>query len=820
MGEGNSGAESWLVLKTQVAEYQQSPWLNLGFILSLAIATSTLLSILLLNHASKMEYRQANDSLSSPIAHYIVARQGLRIDISDYAELRKLGFTKLSPVLSLQETLANGRTISIKGLDLLALGLSQPDVYQVDSLMLTASYAKSLGIDLTRTVAFEQSKQIRVRSSELKLGREAITDIGTAWQVFGDKGHVSYLMVSAMSVDELVRLEQSLPEHLILQKSWSLEQRSGFAEALHLNLLALAIMAFIVSLFIAFQAANQAWNKRSELMAQLRLLGVSFGTIRFCLMLEAIFLTLVASLLGVVLALLLVSLLLPLLGATLDQLYDLRASDHFKWNWQYYLWSLAVSGAAVALALARQFIRINNAKISQYSRQVSSQTSDTNFFLLTSGLGILALIGFYFWPQNSWHQLMFKYGLLLVMATAFLPVAQYSCCILISKSHSHFRLRYIVQDAVNQVARRYLPLAAFYVALTTSIAAALMVNSFESAFVRYLEQHLNEDLYIRFHQQQRLPLATWLSRSDKVKSYYSYYRGTAQFARPDNAAINGPAGEKGRQGGSLVVNTLSSVEQFNSIVFKQLQTEHSQFAQLPRDACFINEPLALKFGLFVNERLAFWQNRLVVKCRVVGVYYDYGNPGFELTLLTDFALSQLKGMSELGYGVFINKDVEQKDIRQALKEELGISDSQIFQPDRIRIRAMDIFKQTFLLTQAIAAILISVACFGLFLSANGLELARKQELYILSSLGYDRFSLFVHMLVQWFLLAAVCVALSWPVAIWIAEALVAKVLPASFGWSMPLVMDLSSLLDTSLLGLAFLLPALYLPLRKIKLSRV
>ena len=54
----------------------------------------------------------------------------------------------------------------------------------------------------------------------------------------------------------------------------------------------MAILGFIVSLFIAFQAANQAWAKRGELAAQLRLLGIKLSTIQKVMLCESLFLTL------------------------------------------------------------------------------------------------------------------------------------------------------------------------------------------------------------------------------------------------------------------------------------------------------------------------------------------------------------------------------------------------------------------------------------------------------------------------------------------------------------------------------------------------
>jgi putative ABC transport system permease protein len=150
-----------------------------------------------------------------------------------------------------------------------------------------------------------------------------------------------------------------------------------------------------------------------------------------------------------------------------------------------------------------------------------------------------------------------------------------------------------------------------------------------------------------------------------------------------------------------------------------------------------------------------------------------------------------------------------------LAEQLQLDDDQLFEPVEIKKQALAIFNQTFILTQAIAFILLVIACFGLFLSANNLELARKPDLHILSGLGYSQIGLLSHMLIQWLLLALGVLVLSWPIASLLANALVGKILPASFGWSMPLVLDIAPFAFSSVLGLVILLPALTIPLYKL-----
>ena len=219
--------------------------------------------------------------------------------------------------------------------------------------------------------------------------------------------------------------------------------------------------------------------------------------------------------------------------------------------------------------------------------------------------------------------------------------------------------------------------------------------------------------------------------------------------------------------------------------------------------------------MVVDQVIHLRQGEQQYSCYIQGIYYEYGYPGFSLTLDTQQANSLFSGWVYSGFGVYFNSgSVIDK---QVLSRTLGLADDQIYEPAQVKKIALEVFAQTFVLTRLIAVILLVIACFGLFLSANGVELARKADLYILSSLGYSKRELFVHMLMQWCLLTVGCVLLSWPIATILANALVSQALPASFGWSMPLMFNVGSFAISSIFGLLFLLPALSIPLFKLNL---
>ncbi|MBA6287664.1 FtsX-like permease family protein [Colwellia sp. MB3u-4] len=787
-------SEFLLVLKAHIGEYINKPLLNLGFIFSLAIATSTLLSILVLNDASEQQYQSANSRLKSPVAFHIVPASGETISISDYTQLRAQGFYQLNATHVFSKILANGEKIAFRAIDILPLVLTMPASYTSKAVNIEQGYADSLGLTIKNSVpvslTVNNHDTIAVNINNVAdWGNVALLDIALAWQLFPDIKGFSHLMVSEMSVSEISRLKAALPPYLSIQETWSITEREGFADALHLNLSALAILGFIVSLFIAFQAANQAWTKRRELATQLRLLGIELNTIMKVMLCEALSLTLLASILGMAIAFVLVSFILPLLGLTLEQLYQLQVSGQFQWQWQYSLWAFAISSIAVMAALLKQFRLIGSAKIA-FSARLSQQHFS---FKTTAIVAAILLVLFVFWPDNNWHHLMFKYGLLLLASVAILPnLLKFflQTLALISRS---FRLKFIFQDASQQVGRRYLPIAAFYLALTASIAAALMVNSFQSAFVSYLNQLLNADLFVRYNAEQKQPLSQWLQKQNGVEEYVLFTSTVAKY-QADTVEVHRLSSKKQQQSLSLKSGQLASLN----------STERS---------CYINEQLAYKRLIRVQEIIEIKQGQQSLSCRVQAIYYDYGNQAFAIKIPSKLNIDELSAWQETGFGLFLTLDANV--IKEALIDDVGIDNSQMYQPEQIKKLALAVFEQSFALTQAIAFVLLSIACLGLFLSANSLELARKPDLHILSSLGYSQFELFSHMLWQWLLLAFGAILLSWPVATALANALVSLILPASFGWSMPLVFEIGPFVVSSVLGILMLIPALALPLYKL-----
>ena len=135
------------------------------------------------------------------------------------------------------------------------LVLSSNKGYATDKISLSASYASTLGLTEQSQVQLAKGQKLQLLIHDsASFNQLAMLDIAHAWQLFPTyQNSFSYLIVGKLSPSRLDELSNALPDSLILQSTPSLADRAELADALHLNLTALALMGFIVSLFIAFR---------------------------------------------------------------------------------------------------------------------------------------------------------------------------------------------------------------------------------------------------------------------------------------------------------------------------------------------------------------------------------------------------------------------------------------------------------------------------------------------------------------------------------------------------------------------------------------
>ena len=160
------------------------------------------------------------------------------------------------------------------------------------------------------------------------LGNDMVTDIGEFYRLFPGRDLTSLLLVSAKvgpELDELVgSLSAVLPTHLQLVSLSDGAPQGELTNSFHMNLLAMALLMFVVCLFIVISAVNLLINARMPWFKICRQLGFPRSVIFVSQIIEIVLITFVAVCAGIYLSIHLSNLVAPTVQATLEGLYGVE----------------------------------------------------------------------------------------------------------------------------------------------------------------------------------------------------------------------------------------------------------------------------------------------------------------------------------------------------------------------------------------------------------------------------------------------------------------------------------------------------------------
>ena len=138
-----------LCLYCQWAGHRQRPGLLCTLLLSLSLATTAAVSVLMLGDASQQAFIRADNTLQQDTSHRIVQQYGY-IDIPTFAALSQR-YPELQPRWQSYFSTIDGQRIAITAIDLLPLALTQHPTLNRSALWMSAFSAARLKIDTDNT---------------------------------------------------------------------------------------------------------------------------------------------------------------------------------------------------------------------------------------------------------------------------------------------------------------------------------------------------------------------------------------------------------------------------------------------------------------------------------------------------------------------------------------------------------------------------------------------------------------------------------------------------------------------------------------------
>jgi len=509
----------------------------------------------------------------------------------------------------------------------------------------------------------------------------------------------------------------------------------AFSRSVLFNLGALGSLALVVAWLLVYQVSVIWLRRRAATLERLRQMGVTEGEIRRVFLTSLMGLGLLAGTLGLALG---EGLAAGLAGVATGFSDALPATDLDRWV------TAKALGSALLVCLVGGWIACE-----RESDGPGRMAGRYAFYLLCAGMvaaGIYGLI-----ESDS-----LLGGFAAIAAVGLIALISLSPLLAGLRSLS----RHLRGGLLSRMGLRELlwypgdlavAIGALVLALATSVALALMVDSFRTDFQAMLEQRVINDLFVTTDDGRDLSdLAHRLEIMPGVTRVQRYGRTERQLA------------------GRRVQLSYSAFDARES-------RRYGLTEPLAPTAALVSERLARDLGLAVGSQL-----------RVDGVSFTIARvfPGYGDTVPRLIVSS--RDAARLGIVPHYDRlSVDAHDpeaIRKALSGRAP--DIQVELRGAIRARALDIFDQTFAITRALTLLALIVASVGLYNALLALELLQQPARRLLHTMGLTAME--QRLIAAWRVLGVgfVSLLLALPLGLVMGWLLCAVINPRAFGWSL------------------------------------
>lgn len=829
-----------LAVGALLSHWWRHPVQGISIVVGLWLATALWTGVQALNAQARADYDRAAATLTGPAQAQMVAGQGGAIAQADYVALRRAGWS-VSPVLEgrLRLAGADGEPLSLQvvGIEPLTLPegtavagqaaaswdlarfigppgeawiapgtlrrlgaqtgepptLGEPadprppavqpetDAPASHEAAAMAGAGASTGPDPSQPTALPRL----VVQPQLAPG-VLVMDIGNAQALLRAHGEVTRLLL-----DERVApppLPGALAERLRTVPAEDAGDLRRLTDSFHLNLTALALLAFIVGLFIVNAAIGLALEQRRPLLRTLRACGVSLRTLVSALVAELGVFAVAGGALGVASGYALAGLLLPDVSASLRGLYGAEVAGQLTLAPDWWLAGMAISLIGALLAGASSLWRAARLPVLAVAQPQAWRAAQSRLSRRQGALAVVLLAACaacWAWG-NSLATAFGMVGSLLLAAALALPVLLDAALALLARIARRPLPAWFVADSRQQLPALSLALMALLLALSASVGVGSMTEGFRQTFTGWLERRLSADIFVTPRDtRQGLAVVDWTAGQPGVDAVLPQWRSDTRVAGWPTQLVGVPDHPSFADSWPL----LSA-------------TAQPWAALAAGQGALVSEQFARRLGVQPGDMLDLPLAGRDVSLPVVGWYADYGNPVGQVLVNADWLRRQDPQARMAGMGVRLEPGTADDALIQRLETRFAADGARIQDQATLKRWSRDVFDRTFQATAALNTLTLAVAGVALFISLLTLSQSRLSQLAPLWALGTSRGQLAALSLGQTLMLSGLTVVLAMPVGLALAWCLVAVVNVQAFGWQLPLYVFPDQLAQLAVLGLA------------------
>jgi putative ABC transport system permease protein len=732
----------------------------------------------------------------------------------------------------------SNRALPLVGLDLIGAGnrpgdqtaaplplgpseFTLQDLAQPDSVWVGRSLGKRRG-DAVPLLVNDRSFVATVRGTYPDSGQSAlIMDIAAAQSALQRKGFVDRVLIrlpkdsSASLAEWRQRIEQVLPARVQLRAAGaSTDENRRMLGAFRWNLRLLSYIALVVGAFLIYNTISVSVVRRRAEIGVVRALGASRAQVLSAFLLEAAFVGVSGSLLGIPVGRLIASFAVKLMGATVNSLYvSSRPGEISLGSWSIFF--ALLTGLTITLlsawAPAREAAKVPPVEAMARARREFEIRVNRKSALAAAGIFAAVAAAVSRLPPVGGKPVFGYFAALLAVAAGVfaIPIAT-DLAMRVSSRVLPKLLRVealLASRSLSGSLRRTTVLvAALSTAISMTTAVGIMVGSFRQTVIAWMNSELPADFYLRPAGNPAtdqhpvispdfadgLRMLPGVRAVQRLRAYEISYQGM-------------PA--------TLGAIDLSDAKIEHSSDFLSGRTAAEVLPELRGvNAAIVSEPFSYKHHIRRGDSIHLDLGDSPAAFRVADVYYDYSSERGAILVDRDVMLHFLPDRAPSNIAVFVSLGANQATVRREIEDRAAATGAHVlvFANTDLRRQAVEIFDRTFAITYALEAIAVLVAIMGVAGALLALIIDRRRELGLLRYLGASSAQLRKLILTEAGLLGLLANFSGLLLGILLSLILIFVINKQSFGWTIRFHWPIAVLLEAiSLVWTATVLAACY-----------
>ena len=781
------------------------PWQLALALLGIGIGVAVIVAVDLANASARKAFLLSMDQVTGEATHQVVGgARGIREEV--YTRLRvEHGIRSIAPIVDGTVEVGDA-LLDILGVDLFAEqelraftsettapagseGQSQQGLFRAfltapGTVTMSGRTAARLGIGVGDTftvvaggVAHPATLLGTFSGEQAGLDTIVVTDIATAQSWLGQAGWLSRIDVRIADGDQraVERLESLLPDGTrLLTAAGRTQATAAMSQAFMTNLTAMSLLALLVGVFLIFNSVSFSVLQRRELIAVLRALGVTRSRLLAMLLGEAALLGLVAAAGGIVLGIFLGEQMLQLVSRSINDLYfRVSVTDVSVGGFSIAKGLVAGIGASLVAAAGPAIEatayepRLAMARSSLEHRAGNSLPYVALLGAVTIGVAVILL---FVSGRDLVAGLVAVFLLILGFASCVPLVVRWASRALapIAQATGGTTMRMAVAGIAASLSRTAVAIVALAIAISATIGVSVMVDSFRGSVQDWLQQTLQADVYAGV---QRGAL-----RPDVIEDV-SNIDGVEAVSTSRRTWIEGTSGRTQLLAIRMAPGAYAGTQLLDG-------TEEDVWAAWETDdVVLVSEPYAYQHRVGAGDDITLPTRDGDRSFRVAARYqsYDINASAVMMSRANYDRYFADDGVDTLGLYLAAGTDVDRVIAKvQSISE--GRQRLRVDSNARIRDLSLEIFDQTFVITDVLYWLATGVAFIGILGAMLALQLERAREFGLLRALGMTPGQVGSMVTVQTGMIGLLSGLAAIPLGLVMAWVLIKVINRRAFGW--------------------------------------